>query len=479
MLFNSVAFLSFFILVCFCYYIFPLRFRNFILLLSIYIFYASWEINFTLLLLFVTGISYFTAHKIEQAHKPSLAKIYLCSCFICILGLLFFFKYFNFFNENLRLVFDYYHSSYPIPYASILLPVGISFFTFEAASYLLDVYYGKRTAETSFLNYALFIAFFPKLLAGPIERSTTLLPQIETGKSLQYSNIAWGLKRVLWGLFKKAVIADRIANLVDVVYQQPENYNAPTLLFVSYLFVFQIYCDFSGYSDMAIGTARILGFRLLENFNLPFFSKSILEFWRRWHMTLSSLLRDYLYTPLLLIFARRSMGALALVLATFITFIAIGLWHGARWTFVLFGLSQACVITYEILSSKFRKMLSRKMPMWPYKILSILLTFHIVVLSFVFIKAETTAKAFTVLKRLCSWNLSNINFENYEIAVGFLPFRFSMFLLLLFLLFDKSITLIVKDEISLRFSAALYGALLACILLFGVFHHAEFIYFQF
>ncbi len=479
MLFHSGSFLLFFVLVTILYYSVPRRYRNFILLLASYVFYCSWEIKYSLLLIFVTVTSYFFALKIEKCTTTKSKKKYLYGYIIIALGLLFFFKYFNFFNDNMRSLSSYFNIRYPISYLVILLPIGISFFTFEAISYILDVYHQKRPPEKSFLSYALFISFFPKLLAGPIERSTTLLPQLEMGKQFEYTNLTAGIKRVIWGLFKKVVIADRISTLIDGPFTDPTGYDAPTLLFVSYLFLFQIYCDFSGYTDIAIGTARILGFRLMENFDIPFISKSILEFWRRWHISLSSWLRDNLYSPLLLAFTRKSFGVFALVLSTFITFILIGLWHGDRWNYVLFGFFQFVAISYEILTVKKKKFLSKKLSPRFYNTICMLIAFHYTVLSFIFIKVETPGNAFSAIKRILNWNLSHTDFNTYTREVGLHPLQFSMALLILFIFIDKPVTRIVKGASVIKLDTVLYAFLAACVLLFGVFHHSKFIYFQF
>ncbi len=477
MLFNSAYFLVFFVFVMGTYFLVPQRYRRIVLLLSSYIFYISWELKYALLLVFVTAISYYSSEQIVRTLNPKKKKYILQGCLLTLFGLLFSFKYFNFFNDNLRALSESLHVSYPVPYIDILLPVGISFFTFEAVSYVFDIYYDIRKPEKSFLSYALFISFFPKLLAGPIERSTTLLPQLNDARAFNYSDFSIGLKRVLWGLFKKVVIADRLSVLVDMVYDNPQSYNGPTLLVISYLFALQMYCDFSGYSDIAIGLSRMLGFRLMENFNLPYLSKNVTDFWRRWHISLSTWLRDYLYTPL--VFARKSLGTGALILATFVTFTLAGLWHGARWTYVFFGVLQFVAISYEILSQKLRQSWSQKIPAGLYKGLSIFLTFHFVVFSFIFFRAETISDGFTVANRILSWNLHHTDFNYFMVEAGIYPFRFSMLLLLVFILSHTFMSRLVKEEIIFRYQRPVYALITAAILLFGVFGHAGFIYFQF
>ena len=397
MLFNSFSFVVFFVLVFIVFYSLPSRFRNLLLFIASYFFYIQWKPEYGLLLAFSTIISYYTAIIISHKTFEERKKYIFISVFIN-LSILFFFKYFNFFNDNFRNLFSHFNLNYPIPnIVKILLPVGISFYTFETISYVLDIYYERRDPEKKFFTYALYISFFPKLLAGPIEKSTNLLVQLNSETKFNYERVVEGLRRMLWGFFKKIVIADRLSSLIDPVYSHPSNFSGMYVLIICYLFAFQIYCDFSGYTDIAIGASKILGYDIVENFNFPFLSKNVGEFWRRWHLSLSNWLKDYLFTPI--VFKRKGWNNYALVYATFITFILCGLWHGAKWTFVVFGLLQGIVISYELLTKNIRKKWASKMPSTLYDNLSLILTFHFIVFSFIFFRADNMHNAFEIINK--------------------------------------------------------------------------------
>lgn len=398
MLFNSFHFLAFFPVVVILFFLLPFRFRKFLLLAASYFFYMLWQPEYGALIALSTILSFATAIFIEKK-KFEDRKKYVWICFFINLSILFFFKYFNFFNENFRIAFGSLGLNYPIPdIVKIVLPVGISFYTFETISYVLDVYYDRRPAEKRLSSYALYISFFPKLLAGPIEKSTSLLVQLDTQTHFNYERIVEGLRRMLWGFFKKIVIADRLSLMIDPVYLHPSEHSGSYVLLSCYMFAFQIYCDFSGYTDIAIGAAKVMGYDIVENFDRPYISKNVGEFWRRWHMSLSFWLKDYLFTPI--VFKRKEWGDYALVYATFITFLMCGLWHGAKWTFVIFGVLQGIVISGELLTKKIRKKWATTFAPWLYSNLSLLLTFHFIVFSFVFFRADTVHNAFEILGRI-------------------------------------------------------------------------------
>ena len=289
----------------------------------------------------------------------------------------------------------------------LLLPVGISFYTFQAVGYLIDVYRGERKAERHLGLFAVFVAFFPQLVAGPIERSRNLIPQFYEKHKFDYHRVTDGLKLIAWGLFKKIVIADRIAVYVDQVFRYPDQYvGAPSLL-ASVFFTIQVYCDFSGYSDIAIGSAQILGFRLMKNFDRPYHAKSVSEFWRRWHISLSTWLRDYIYNPILI--GTREWGQAALVFSLFVTFLACGLWHGAYWTFIIFGLLHGLVLSMEVITKKRRKKLKKMVPPIIYDSVSMLLTFTFVCMTFIFFRSSTVADAFLIMKNIVATDLASLN----------------------------------------------------------------------
>ena len=331
MFFNSLEFAVFFPIVVGLYLLTPERFRWTLLLAASYYFYAAWKAEYLILILVSTLIDYTVALRMEKASNPAKRRSWLIVSLCSNLGILFSFKYFNFFNDSVRTVFDQFNIFYDVPAFEVLLPVGISFYTFQTLSYTIDVYRGQRPAERHIGIFALYVAFFPQLVAGPIERSTRLLPQFFKKVELTYERTVDGLRLMLWGFFKKLVIADRVGAYVDVVYASPDDHSGMTVLIATYFFAFQIFCDFSGYSDIAIGSARILGYDLMDNFRRPYFSKSISEFWRRWHISLSTWFRDYVYIPL----GGNRVVKWRWYYNLMVVFVVSGLWHGANWTFVV------------------------------------------------------------------------------------------------------------------------------------------------
>lgn len=296
MIFNSLHYLIFFPIVCILYFLLPAKYRNALLLVASYYFYMSWNPIYVLLILTSTAVTYFcgiVSSKYERYKKASLVTAIV----VCI-GILFAFKYMNFFIESLNQLLGIAGVTNGIPVFHVLLPVGISFYTFQSLSYAIDVYRGRQKVEKNFFTYALYISFFPQLVAGPIERSTALLPQFGETHNFDYARISDGLKMMLWGFFKKVVIADRVAVFVNTVYNNPQDHGGLQFIVATLFFAIQIYCDFSGYSDIAIGSAQIMGFKLMQNFDRPYFASSIIDFWNRWHISLSTWFRDYIYIPL-------------------------------------------------------------------------------------------------------------------------------------------------------------------------------------
>ena len=345
MLFNSYSFFVFFPIVVVVYFLLPKRVSYLWLLTASYYFYMGWNAKYALLLLLSTAITYISGIVIQwlndnRPEKIEAKKWVVVGCIVANLAILFFFKYFNFTIESINAVLD--HTSLPTVNTSldVLLPVGISFYTFQALGYTVDVYRREIEAEKNFFRYALFVSFFPQLVAGPIERSKNLLNQLRNPKSYHYGRMCDGLLLMIWGYFLKLVIADRIAIFVDNVYANVDIYDGRYLLLASVLFAFQIYCDFAGYSTIAIGAAEVMGFELMENFNSPYLSQSVAEFWRRWHMSLGSLFRDYVYIPL---GGNRKRQLLNIFVVWFLT----GFWHGASWNFIIWGLYFGTIIYLE------------------------------------------------------------------------------------------------------------------------------------
>jgi len=339
MLFNSLQYAVFLPIVFFLYWFVANRsllWQNILLLVASYYFYACWDWRFLFLLIFSTLLDYYTGLRISAADNRKWRLFWLWLSISVNLGFLGVFKYYNFFVLSFaELLRGFGLEADPLT-LNVILPVGISFYTFHGLSYVIDIYYGKIRAERNFIDYAVFVSFFPLLVAGPIERATHLLPQIQRERKFDEARAVDGLRHILWGLFKKIVIADNCAEFADQIFNNSEQYGGLTLVLGALFFTFQIYCDFSGYSDIALGTARLFGIELLRNFAFPYFSRDIAEFWRRWHISLSTWFRDYLYIPL----GGSKGGTRMKVRNTFIIFLVSGFWHGANWTFIAWGGSE-------------------------------------------------------------------------------------------------------------------------------------------
>lgn len=333
MLFNSLGFLIFFPIVTLAYYVIPAKFKNFWLLIASYYFYMCWNAKYALLLLGSTAITYFCSILMEKGKTVFTKKAFLAGSLVLNLGLLAFFKYTDFLLETVQNLFSVFHIFLNVPKFDIVLPVGISFYIFQALGYTIDVYRGKVSAEHNFFRYALFVSFFPQLVAGPIERSENLLSQFKTPKKFDFEKARDGFLIMLWGFFLKLVVADRIGIFVDNVYGHMSVYSGEYIVVAAFLFGIQIYCDFYGYSTIAKGAAKILGFELMENFTSPFLQTSVEGFWRNWHISLTSWFKDYLYIPL----GGNRKGKVRRELNKLIVFTLSGLWHGANITFVLWG----------------------------------------------------------------------------------------------------------------------------------------------
>ena len=407
MLFNSLHFLIFYPVVTLVYFLMPtLRVRNILLLIASYYFYMQYKPEYGLLMLLSTIIDYFAGLGMSRTSKKAVKRLWLVLSLFGNLGMLFFFKYFNFFNANVARLLSYFNVAYQPLSIDVLLPVGISFYTFQTLSYTIDVYRGDLQAERDFFDFALYVSFFPQLVAGPIERSTNLLHQFKVHHDFDADRAVSGLRLMVYGFFKKVVIADRLAVIVNTVYNDPTQYEGVIYIIATIAFAFQIYCDFSGYSDIAIGSARIMGFGLMKNFERPYFSKSVTEFWRRWHISLSTWFRDYLYTPL----GGSKKGYLRTLLNLFIIFLVSGLWHGASWTFVIWGALNGIAIIIERILGIGKRVKEdkiagrRKSPAIRFiggvaGIIPMLLTFAFINFTWVFFRARTVSEALFMLPR--------------------------------------------------------------------------------
>lgn len=416
MLFNSLAFAVFFPIVFAIYWAinrYASKARNGFLVVVSYIFYGWWDPRFLALILFSTLVDFVVARQMNAASERG-RKWLLGLSIGSNLGLLMFFKYFNFLTDSLNQILGYTSLSVSIPFFEILLPVGISFYTFQTLSYTIDVYNRTCNAHDNPIDFAAYVSFFPQLVAGPIERASTFLPQILSPKAFDYASAVRGMQLLIWGFFKKLVLADNCATIVNQFYQAPSAHSGSTMAVVVVLFAFQIYCDFSGYTDIARGLAKLLGFELSINFNLPYFSRNIAEFWKRWHISLSTWFRDYVFIPLGGSRKDRTKTMVNIV----IVFLVSGLWHGANWTFVLWGAYNAALFLplYFFLGKK------KRGTSWlaTYADLpAILITFVLVCLGWVLFRSESVQQALEVYATLASWHLfSTPEVRPLELVMG-------------------------------------------------------------
>ena len=409
MLFNSYGFLVFFPIVVVIYFLLPKRISYLWLLAASYYFYMGWNAKYALLLLVSTTITYVSGILIQWLNdrhpdKICAKKWVVAGSFISNLAILFFFKYFNFTIESMNTVLRYIDLPTINTSLDVLLPVGISFYTFQALGYTVDVYRGEIRAERNFFRYALFVSFFPQLVAGPIERSKNLLNQLRNPKSFSYERMCDGLMMMIWGYFLKLVIADRIAIFVDNMYGNVGVYDGRYLLLASVLFAVQIYCDFAGYSTIAIGAAEVMGFQLMDNFNSPYLSQSVAEFWRRWHISLSSWFKDYLYIPL----GGNRKGKVRKYINIMIVFLVSGLWHGANWSYVVWGglngIYQVVGAIFTPVRNRIKEKLHLKKSPLPLMIIYMIVTFILVDFTWIFFRADNVQHAFAVIDSIFNMN---------------------------------------------------------------------------
>lgn len=473
MLFNSYAFLVFFPIVAILYFVIPNnKWRNYFLLAASYYFYMGWKAEYALLLLSSTLITYLSALAIQHF---SYKKIALLLCILLNLSILFFFKYYQFAAENIAVILDWLHLSIRFPKLDILLPVGISFYIFQALGYSIDVYRGDIKAERNFFKYALFVSFFPQLVAGPIERSKNLLRQFEKKHTFNGDLAVVGITMMLWGYFLKLVIADNIAEYVDLIYNHGiATETGTSMLLASILFCFQLYGDFAGYSYIAIGCSKVMGFHLMDNFRRPYFmSTSIQDYWKRNHISLTSWFMDYVYYPLVGNSIRLSWWCFSI----FITFVISGFWHGAAWTYVvcfaIFGIYLVVCSLKEKAQSRFEKQHQLKKKEW-WKWLNRFITFLLVAFALIFFRANSLADAITVIEKI----FTNITIQ-WTHPNGFRNILFCLLVLFITesLIEYKKISVTAKNFPYIYTSCSI--VLLFFILWFGKYNGGQFIYFQF
>ncbi len=478
MLFNSIHFAIFLPIVFIAYWLLnekKLKWQNLLLLLSSYFFYSCWDYRFLFLLLFSTLLDFYSGLKIHQSDNARSRKFWFWLSIIINIGLLGVLKYYNFFVVSFAESLSLLGFEANIQTLNIILPIGISFYTFHGLSYIIDVYKKRISAEENFIDYAVFVSFFPLLVAGPIERATHLLPQIKAKRFFSYNNAVSGLRQILWGLFKKIVIADGCAEYANIVFNNSSEYSGSSHVLAAVFFTFQIYGDFSGYSDIALGTARLFGIELLRNFNYPYFSRDIAEFWRRWHISLSSWFKDYLYIPL-----GGSNGSIWLKIRnTFIIFLVSGFWHGANWTFIVWGLLNALYIMPSIIFSSNRNnmdIVARGKLLPSFKeFVAINITFVLTVFAWIFFRAKDISSAFNYVSEIFSETLFTLPHN--------IPYDI-IFLILIFMLIEwinreekfslHNFGLLWPKYVRLSF----YVLLCLCIYLYSG-KEEKFIYFQF
>ena len=481
MLFNSISFAIFLPIVFFLYWFITnknLKLQNILLLVASYYFYACWDWRFMFLLMFSTFLDYYTGLKIEENKKQNLRKFWLWLSVGINLGFLGFFKYYNFFAESFAEMLQNFGLQVNPWTLKVILPVGISFYTFHGLSYVLDIYFKRIKAERNFVEYAVFVSFFPLLVAGPIERATHLLPQIKVKREFSYEKAVDGMRQILWGLFKKMVIADNCAVFANQIFANSATASGSELVLGALFFTFQIYGDFSGYSDIALGTARLFGIDLLRNFAFPYFSRDIAEFWRRWHISLSSWFRDYLYIPL----GGSKGGNWMRIRNTFAIFLVSGFWHGANWTFIIWGFLNALFIMPSIILKTNRNNLEivamNKLIPSLRDVFNILLTFSLTVFAWIFFRAESVHHAIEYIVGI--FNASLFTIPDVKTAAYATLILIAFFMLIEWIGREHQFALqdfLVKKPRFIRW--LFYGFIILLIGLFLQTHETPFIYFQF
>ncbi|HHH50537.1 MAG TPA: MBOAT family protein [Saprospiraceae bacterium] len=482
MFFNSIDFALFLPIVFIIYWFVVnknLRLQNFFIVVASYVFYGWWSWKFLSLILFSTLVDYTIGRKLSKENNKTKRKIYLWISLLVNLGFLAFFKYYNFFLDNFVSAFSFFGTEISASSLNIVLPVGISFYTFQTLSYTIDVYKRKLQPTNDFIAFAAFVSFFPQLVAGPIERATNLLPQFYQQRTFEHHKAVDGLQQILWGLFKKIVIADNSAQVANEIFNHADKYSGSVLILGALFFSFQIYGDFSGYSDIAIGTSRLFGFKLMKNFDFPYFSRDMAEFWRRWHISLSTWFRDYIYIPL----GGSRVGTLKKLRNIFTIFILSAFWHGANWTFIVWGILNALYFLPLLLLKK-NRIHTNTVAQGKYlpsikEFFNIGLTFALTVLAWIFFRAEDIAHAFSYLSTICSTSTFTIPYFYGRVhAVN------TAILILFFILIEW----IGREEeyaiakIDLRWKRPLRYVLYYFILLIIFFYGGQqqaFIYFQF
>ncbi len=477
MLFNSLQFALFFTAVFSLYAMLNHKWQNRMLLVASYIFYASWDWKFLLLILIPTVFDYFLGFKIDESNDIKRKKIFFLLSIFINLSILGTFKYFNFFADNLQVLLNFFGLSLGQRFFNIILPVGMSFYIFKSMTYTINIYWGQMKPTQKLSDYALYLAFFPALLAGPIDRAHNFIPQIISSRKMTLDKFYDGCFLVCWGLFQKIFIADNLIKIVDPVFASNPPYEGATVLIALYAFVLQLYCDFAGYSNIAIGLGKILGFNMMTNFNLPLFAVNLQDFWSRWHISLSSWLRDYVYIPIFLNFRRMNEKA-RLSFAIIITMILIGIWHGSTWNFFAFGVLEGFLLTaYQMIRPAISNYINpqNRFGRNSWLIIRILFMFQLTALSFLIFRAQSMSQMYHMIYGLTS------NFGSIELALDgiFRLLFFSWILIAVEIIqFWKNDQLVILKWNTIT-KSILYFICFYLMILYGIEGGKEFVYFQF
>lgn len=470
MLFNTIEFVFFLPIVIILYFLTPHKYRWVLLLAASYYFYMCWKLEYIFLILFSTIIDYFSGLQMEKQKSKRKRLPFLILSLLTNLGLLFAFKYFNFFSESVNLAFQQFNIAYDLPLIHVLLPVGISFYTFQTLSYSIDVYHGRQKAERHLGYFALYVSFFPQLVAGPIERFSRLTPQLKAHHYFDVKNLTNGLRLILYGLFIKMVIADNLSGLVDQVYDNPTAYGSLDILKAVFLYSFQIYSDFYGYSIIAIGSALIMGIKIMDNFKTPYLAKNIAEFWQRWHISLSTWFRDYLYFPM----GGNRVAYGRWVFNIFVVFIVSGIWHGANWTFIIWGALYGFVYFVEKSIDDFFKLEKEHQPYSIGHILLALKTFVLVTFIWIFFRSQSFGDAIQIFKLI---GQNHIATEHLQIPI-ITSLMLAFFILSDIILYNKRFDS-WAGKLSMPVRWLIYTMLIFFIIVFSGVENFPFIYFQF
>ena len=475
MISTSIVYFLFLICTFAVFYISPVKYRNYILILASLVFYMYVKTSYIFIITSIIISNYLIGLQIGKSGDKKLKKRYLYLSFLINIGILVYFKYWDFIIDNIFTLpgLKYYKNDFLL--VEVILPLGLSYYIFQTIGYILDIYRGSMKAEKDFLKFSLFTLFFPKLLVGPIERAKNLLPQFSVDHTFNIDNIVEGCKRISWGLFKKLVVADRISLYVDSIYSNLPQHNSTTFWLATFLYPIQVYADFSGYTDIAIGTARLFGINLMDNFKRPLLAKNVSDFWRRWHISLSSWVNDYIFNPI--VFKRRDWGNAGVFYALLISFIIIGVWHGASWNYVLFGILQAFALMYEALTRSQWKKISKRVPAFIYNNASIFFTYLFFTFSLLIFRTTTFSAETNIINIIRS--KAGAVYIDQPSTILFIVIGIAILLLSDIREEYKIFSETVFKEKAWIFQHLSYAFLILYILVAGVFDGGQFIYFAF